>query len=203
MQPEDKNNYWENETDETADDKITETYSPDQESDEPADNLVSLTEDDNLDGEQPVYWSAKEYVDNHKNGLWFVIFSFVVLGLIAVDIFFLMSYTFSALVAVMAIAIIVFSSRPAREIEYTLSGDQGIYVGEKLYHYSDFKSFGVIKDGDSYYIMLIPVKRFALGLSIYFPPEVGEDIVDILGARLPMQDLKLDMIDKIVRKLRI
>jgi hypothetical protein len=51
--------------------------------------------------------------------------------------------------------------------------------------------------------MLIPTKRFAPGVSVYFPTEVGEQIVDILGQRLPMENLKLDLVDVVVRKLRL
>jgi len=61
----------------------------------------------------------------------------------------------------------------------------------------------LIRDGEHHSIMLIPIKRFAPGVSVYFPEEVGEKIVDILGARLPMEILKLDAIDLIVRKLRL
>jgi hypothetical protein len=78
-----------------------------------------------------------------------------------------------------------------------------LYIGEKLYHFADFKAFGLIRDGEHHSIMLIPVKRFAPGISVYFPEEVGEKIVDILGDRLPMELLKLDVIDIIVRKLRL
>jgi len=51
--------------------------------------------------------------------------------------------------------------------------------------------------------MLLPTKRFQPGVSVYFPEEAGEAIVDMLGVRLPMQELHLDAVDKIVRKLRI
>jgi len=51
--------------------------------------------------------------------------------------------------------------------------------------------------------MLIPTKRFAPGVSVYFPDDAGEKIVDILGQRLPMEELKLDVIDIVVRKLRL
>ncbi|MNY79362.1 hypothetical protein D3C86_2199690 [compost metagenome] len=51
--------------------------------------------------------------------------------------------------------------------------------------------------------MLIPVKRFLPGVTVYFPETLGEQIVDFLGARLAMQELHLDIIDKVVRKLRL
>jgi hypothetical protein len=72
-----------------------------------------------------------------------------------------------------------------------------------LYHLTDFRAFGLIKDGDNHSIMLIPIKRFSPGVSVYFPEEAGEQIVDILGQRLPMEELKLDVVDIIVRKLRL
>lgn len=151
----------------------------------------------------PVHWSAEEYIHNDKTGLWFVMFALVALAFIALDIFFIKSYTFSILVIVMAIAVIIYTRRPPRTIDYTLSGNQGLYIGERLYHFSEFKSFGLINDQGQHSIMLIPVKRFSPGVSVYFPAESGEKIVDILGARLPMENLKLDAIDIIVRKLRL
>jgi len=204
MQPEDQDNYWvKNETEEV--DKITEVYAPIEDEDTPNVEADPI-EDDNhsdWDEDEPIHWMASEYVSREKNTLWFVLFGIVVAALIAVDILFMKAYTFSVLVAVMATAIIVFAMRPPKEINYTLSGHQGLYVGEKLYHFSEFKSFGVINDDGSHFIMLIPVKRFALGVSIYFPEEIGEELVDIFGARLPMQEVKLDLIDIIVRKLRL
>jgi hypothetical protein len=103
----------------------------------------------------------------------------------------------------MAIAVIVLSKRPPRTINYTLSPDQGLYVGDKLYGFGTFKAFGLIEDTGRHSIMLIPIKRFAPGVSVYFPEEVGEKVVDILGSRLPMEKLKLDVVDILVRKLRL
>lgn len=152
---------------------------------------------------EPVHWTASEYVHGEKNWIWFTLFAVVVILLIALDLIFIQSYTFSALVVVMATAVLVYSNRSPKEVSYTLSVDQGLYIGERLYHFSDFKSFGLIQDHEQHSIMLIPIKRFAPGVSVYFPDEVGERIVDILGARLPMENLKLDMIDVIVRKLHL
>lgn len=202
MQTDDDKNYWNNKSDA---EEISETYTPDQSGED--DSLDELTEDNSAsnpaDEEEPVHWSANEYIHEEKDFLWFSIFAVVVITLIAIDILLLKSYTFSILVAVMAVAVVIYSRRPPREIDYTLSGDQGLYVGEKLYHFSEFKAFGLIKDRGQHSIMLIPIKRFSPSVSVYFPEEAGEKIVDILGARLPMEDLKLDFVDLIVRKLRL
>ncbi len=190
----------------TSSDYPTETYQPGQpESTTPIEQPGKDTHDTpkpKVD-EPPVTWSAKEYVDLEKGFGWYVIAVVVLLALIAADIFFLKSYTFSVLVVVMSVALVIYIRRPARTIQYTLSGRQGLYIGEQLHHLSDFRAFGLIEDGDHHSIMLIPVKRFSPGVSVYFPEEAGEQIVDILGQRLPMETLKLDLIDLLVRKLRL
>ncbi len=150
-----------------------------------------------------ITWSAEEYIHPDKTPIWYILFGFVALALIAVDVLLLRSWTFSALVVVMSVAIVLYIRRPARTLTYALSADQGLYVGEQLYSFDDFKSFGLIKADGSNSVMMVPRKRFAPGVSVYFPEDAGEQIVDILGSRLPMEELKLDMFDIIVRKLRL
>lgn len=160
--------------------------------------------------QQPVYtpeasitWTAEEYIHPDKTPLWYFLFGFIVLGFVAIDVFLLKSWTFSALMIVMAVATIVYIRRPARTLTYALSASQGLYVGQELHPFENFKSFGLIDADGSNSIMLMPVKRFSPGVSVYFPTEAGEQIVDILSSRLPMEELKLDVFDIIVRKLRL
>lgn len=152
--------------------------------------------------DQPVHWQATEYIERGKNTLWFVMFGVVVIVLMTIAIFLMNSITFAILVPVMAVALLVYIRRPPRVLNYTLSR-QGLHVNDRLYSFSEFKGFGVIHDGEEYSVMLIPVKRFHQGVSVYFPEESGEAIVDMLGARLPMQELHLDLVDVVLRKLRI
>lgn len=202
---ENKENYWQQSQRPTEADYPQETYQPsDQDVDSPA---VPAASDQTtpLPDETPVQWVAREYVHQEKGAGWYAVFALVAALFIAADIFLLKSWlwSFSFLVVVMAVSLVVYSLRPPRDIHYTLSGKQGLYIGERLYHLSDFKAFGLIKDGDHHSIMLIPLKRFAPGVSVYFPDEAGEQIVDILGQRLPMEALKLDAIDLLIRKLRL
>lgn len=199
MQPENQQNYWQTDESNKAS-NITEMYAPPTEEEKPDGDEPKRKLDI---GEEPVYWSASEYIHQEKNVLWFVAFVLIAAGLITIDILWLKSYTFSVLVVVMAVAIVIYSRRPPRVIDYTLSGDQGLYIGDDLHHFSEFKAFGLIQDKGQHSIMLIPIKRFSLGVSVYFPDDVGEKIIDILGARLPMKPLKLDAIDIVIRKLRL
>jgi len=194
---EEKQNYWEkSEAERTVSEEVNQPTPEENQGNKQPASTPEVTD-------TPVTWVAHEYVHPDKSPLWFVLFVIVVLGLISVDIFILKSYTFSALVVVMAVAVVIYTRRPPREISYALSAHQGLYVGERLYHFNEFKSFGLIKDGEHNSIMLMPTKRFSLGVSVYFPENAGEQIVDILGHQLPMEELKLDVIDIVVRKLRL
>lgn len=203
MKPQDnQENYWR--PDESSDDAYpTQTYVPNSLATDEDDQVAEAATPVDLPDDTPIQWTAKEYVHLDKGPWWYILFVVIVIGLIAIDILLLKEWTFSVLVVVMAVALVVYIRRPPRDIQYSLSGRQGLYVGERLYHLSDFKAFGLIKDGDHHSIMLIPIKRFAPGVSVYFPEEAGERIVDILGQRLPMENLKLDAIDVLVRKLRL
>jgi hypothetical protein len=161
-----------------------------------------LSEEEELEDDAPVRWQAQEYIHREKNYLWFVVFGVVVVGLVAAAIFLMDSLTFAILVPVMAAALIVYTHRPPRILDYTL-GRQGLHVNDQLYRFSEFKGFGVIHDDGEYSVMLIPIKRFRPGVVVYFPEDAGEAIVDMLGARLPMQELHPDLVDRIIRKLRI
>lgn len=152
--------------------------------------------------DESVHWQAQEYIHHEKNILWFIIFGVVIAGLMAIAIWLMQSITFAVLVPVMAVALIVYLRRPPRILNYTLS-HQGLHINDRLYPFADFKGFGVIHDGKEYSVMLIPIKRFQPGVSVYFPEEAGEAIVDMLGVRLPMQPLHLDPIDLLIHKLRI
>lgn len=150
----------------------------------------------------PVTWTAYEYLHQEKGTMWFVVFAVVIALLLALSVFLMKSWSFAVLLGVIAIVVVIYSRRPPRELSYSLS-DEGLFVDQKLHKFSDFKSFGVIRDGQEFSVMLIPTQRFQPGVTVYFPEEAGEAIVDMLGARLPMKDLKLDAVDRLVRLLRL
>lgn len=159
-------------------------------------------DEEEFDLSEPVNWQAKEFVHQEKDSKWFILFGIVAAVFMAVAIFLMQSWTFAALLVVIAIVIVVLAKRPPRLMSYSLS-EKGLHIGDTLHSFSDFRAFGIIHDGEEFSIMLIPTKRFLPGITIYFPEEAGEEIVDALGSRLPMQDLRLDVVDRIVRKLRL
>ena len=148
-----------------------------------------------------VSWDAKEYIQYKHNAYWYVAL-FVVGGLLCVLSGVLGQWSFLVLIIVCIIAILVSSSRPPRKIHYRLD-DKGLTEGSRLHPYSDFRAFGILKEDNNFSAVLIPKKRFALSVKVYFPGGSGEAIVDALGARLPMEEVHLDLLDHLVNFLRI
>jgi hypothetical protein len=148
-----------------------------------------------------VSWEAEEYIVRDHDALWYLGLIVINAGLIALAVW-QGWWTFIALVIACDLVILTSNLRPPRKIKYSLD-NEGLTEGERIRKYEDFRAFGVLKEGSNYSAVLIPKKRFGTRTRVYFPETNGEAIVDMLGARLPMEEIKLDFIDKLVNFLRI
>lgn len=148
-----------------------------------------------------ITWEAQEYVQHDKNTGWYVGLVVIGLGLIALSVW-VGWWSCVLLVVVSVVALFVYTIRPPRVLKYRLD-EKGLTEGEKLYAYKDYKAFGVLQDGAHFAIVLTPRKRFASRVTVFFPENQGEVIVDAFGARLPMEEVHLDFIDRLVKFLRI
>ncbi|MCL2094653.1 hypothetical protein FWH13_00855 [Candidatus Saccharibacteria bacterium] len=148
-----------------------------------------------------IEWQAAEYFVRKKGKRWFVGFGFVAIILLAGAIW-LRAWTFAALIVVAVIAFIVYSRSTPDKIRYAILKD-GVEVGDKTYPYDTLKVFGVIEDGTHYYIRIVPKRRFAGAILMYFAKQDGEKIVDTLGSRLQMEKMSPDPLDKLLQKLKI
>lgn len=110
--------------------------------------------------------------------------------------------TFLVLVVLSAIVVIVMSVRPVKRIHYKINGE-ALFEGEEEHKFDNYRAFGILKEGEHFAAILIPRKRFAMQVKVYFPESSGEEIVDALGAVLPMEEVHQDFLDKIVSFLRI
>lgn len=169
---------------------------------EDAQLLPQSPEATNEDEETLLRWESPEYVQHERPVVWYIIMAIVVAALMAVAIFWMNSISFALLIPVMVVALLVYVRRPPAVVRYTLSR-KGLHVDDRLLPYDTFKSFGVIVQGGHNSIILTPRKRFQLAQVLYFPEDVGEPLVDMLAARLPMKEVKPDLYDRITSKLRI
>lgn len=151
---------------------------------------------------EPVQWQAPEYLVTKKAIGWYAAFGVAVILMMALAILVIKSWTFALLIPVMAAALVIYVNRPPHSSTYVVS-DKGIYINEKLHPMSEFKSFGVLQESSLPAIVFTPIRRFRPALTVYFPSEAGEAIVDRLGPHLPMEAVRLDAFDKIIKALHI
>ncbi len=150
---------------------------------------------------EQITWTAEEYIIKSHNGWWYFGLVLVTAGLSAIAVW-LQGWTFLALIFVSAITVLVFNLRPPRKIHYSITSTS-LVEGKQKHPFTDYRAFGIVKEGSHYSAVLIPKKRFGLSTKVYFPEGSGEAIVDALGARLPMEEVKPGLLDKLVNFLRI
>lgn len=192
MQPNTGQNYWQP----TEDD--TNIVPPSQNAPQVPQNNQQLDIDPPF---ETVNWEASESISHERDGLWFIGLIATVAILVIISVW-LQLWTFTALIIVMAIALAVYLRRAPRTLRYSLSYN-GLHVDQQFHGFDEFRSFGILQEGDLFSVMLMPTKRFGQSLTIYFSEGEGEKIVDILGSYLPMEDLHLDLMDGILRRLRL
>ena len=169
---------------------------------EPGETPNRDTEVDEQDDSVLLRWQGTEYLQNNRGTLWYVVFGVVTVVAVFVAIVFLKSITFAVLVPVMVVALLVYVRRDPEILQYILSR-KGLYINDKLYPYSQFKAFGIVSSQPSHPAVLVPRKRFQIAQTVYFPQEIGEQLVDMLAERLPMTDIEPDAIDKMLAKIRL
>lgn len=146
-----------------------------------------------------VSWEASEYIHNDKGAMW-VVGLVAIVAVVAGISFWLQAWTFFVLVLVMGLAMGVVAFRKPHTMSYELT-TAGIAINGRQMRFDEFRAFGVLKQDAFYMLTFIPVKRFAPAINVYFHGEDGEKIVDIIGSHLPMEVIKPDPIDTVMRKL--
>lgn len=169
-----------------------------QESNDVREGQDSQTEDDVA----LLRWDGTEYLHQERGALWYVVVAVVAVVLIVIALVWFQSVTFAVLVPVMLAALVIYVRRPPTTLHYILSR-KGLHVDDRLFPYAQFKSFGVVEHNGHHSVALIPRKRFQIGQTIYFPEEIGEQLVDMLAARLPMKEIKVDLVDRLLARLHL
>lgn len=107
----------------------------------------------------------------------------------------------TAVIVIAGLILGVYASHKPRQMEYIID-QSGLTIGGKHYAYQHFRSFSVGNEGAFNGITLMPLRRFAVPLTIYYPPEEEEAIVNILSVQLPFEEHRVDAIDAFMRRIR-
>ena len=163
---------------------------------------ISMQQADDMPQPPEVSWSASEFIAHEKSPLWYAALTAVSVVFAAV-IYFLM-HDLIAVIAVVFVCILFgfLAAHKPRVLTYYVNA-AGITIGQKTYSFSDFKSFGVVNEGAFSNITFMPMKRFMPTLSIYYPPEHEQAIIDVLSNYLPFAPATHDLIDRFMHRIRL
>lgn len=148
-----------------------------------------------------ISWQASEFIDHQKTPGWFLL---LILGAVfGAGLMYLITRSiFSTTIVVLAVIAFGMSAKQKpRTLTYTI-GATSLQVGEKKYQYDDFRTFSILQEGALYSIFLEPIKRFMPPVSIYFDPNDGEKIFDVLASHIPHAERRPDAIDNLMRRIR-
>ena len=148
-----------------------------------------------------IEWDAAEYASHDKELTWYGV---MVLGsiIIAAVVYLFNRDIFTSIIVLFALIGIVYASgRKTRNLHYSLDSG-GIQVDNKYYAFHDFRNFSVSEEGATNGIILIPLKRFVPAINIFVPAELEDRVVGKIAQILPMEQHKVDVIEKMMRRLK-
>jgi len=147
-------------------------------------------------------WTETEFIAHERGPMWMLAFVGSVLVLVVIA-FIVSRDIFVTLTAiVVGVSAFILSLRKPKQQQYTV-GPDGFQVADRVYKYSDFKSFSIVEDIGIDSIWLRPVKRFMPPVVMYFPRENEQTVAEIVAQFLPYEDRELDSIDNLSRRLRL
>jgi hypothetical protein len=176
---------------------------PDPDAYVPVDPLAGMTTEEIeelRDNEVAFSWQASEYVHHHKGMGWYA-GMFGGLAVILVIIALLRDWITIGAFLVMGAALFIYARKPPRTLMYELT-PKGITIEGKPHLFTEFRSFGVLKEEEWHTIDLEPIKRFSPRLNILFDPDDFDSIVSHLELHLPRTDRDPDVIERLTRYLR-
>jgi hypothetical protein len=147
-------------------------------------------------------WDAPEYIHSDKTPLWYVLACVLAAAFMVLAVVVFHSWTFAALVLVMAVSVVVYARRRPGIARYSLDTST-LVVNDKPMALDEFRAYSIGKDADMYYVALVSHKRFMPMVFAYFPEEKGDDIVEILADVLPVEPIHRNMIDMVSGWLRL
>lgn len=157
--------------------------------------------DTQLNDNPLVSWVAAEFIGHEKNAQWFIGLGVVSVIIIAAVFFITRDITSVIVLGLGAVVLGVVAGRSPKEQQYNIYFN-GFSIGAKRYTFGQFRSFSVVEEGGMLSAMFIPLKRFAPMTTIYFPPQLEEEVLAILDQSLPYQEYRHDSIDRLMKRVR-
>ncbi len=148
-----------------------------------------------------ISWTASEYISHEKNKMWHV-YLFAIASVLVVLVYLISKDILAVIVIILsAVAVSVYATKEPTQKTYTLDST-GLIIDNNAYDYSLFRSFSIVEEDAVDSIWLKPLKRTTPTTVIYFGKDDEDKIEKILSTYLPFEDRKLDLIDRVTKRVR-
>ncbi len=160
---------------------------------------------DEQDAEEPdpqeIVWTASEFIAHAKPFGWYA--ALAAGALVFAGLVYLVTKDFISVGVILVAGLLlgIYAGHQPRQLEYRI-GSRGLKIGPKSYSYDDFQSFSVLPEGAFSSIVFMPLRRFAIPTTIYYPPEEEDRIVEVLADHLPMEQRGHDAVDRLMHRMR-
>lgn len=148
-----------------------------------------------------ISWTASEFIAHSKSSGWYMVLIGAALVIAVLVWLVTKDMVSSAVVVIGALLLAVYGARQPRQLEYRVD-QQGLAIGARQHGFHEFRSFSIVPEGAFNGIVLMPLKRFSPLITIYYAPEDEDKIVALLSERLPMEERKKDVIDRLMWRIR-
>lgn len=170
---------------------------------------LSVTEDDDDGGdegeddeqEESITWTASEFVAHDKSSSWYLMLAGGTILVAALVFLITRDKVSTSVVVVAGVLMGIYGAHRPRQLEYSLDRT-GIGIGGKYHGYDEFRSFSVAPEGALASIILMPLKRFAVPITIYYAPADEGKILTILSDQMPFEEYRDDAVENLMRHIR-
>lgn len=153
------------------------------------------------DYQDAISWTASEFIAHQKTGMWYLTLAGAALALAAITWLLTKDIISAVVICVGALFLGVYAARQPRQLPYSLDA-YGVSIGNRQLPYEHFRSFALVHEGAMPSIVLLPLKRFAPLITIYFDPADEQRIAEFLSNYLPVEDHRLDPMDRFLSRIR-
>lgn len=150
---------------------------------------------------EAIMWTASEFIDHAKPFGWYAALMGSALAFAVVVYLVTRDLVSVGVVIIAALLLGIYAGHKPKQLEYRLDSS-GLSVGPRHFGYNEFRSFSVLPEGGISSIVFMPLKRFAVPTTIYYPPDDEDRIVGMLADRLPMEKRDHDAVDKLMHRIR-
>jgi hypothetical protein len=145
-------------------------------------------------------WKAPEFVYHKKTNKWYLYLALATIALIVGYLLIFKDIVTPILILLMAFIFGYYGSKKPKMIKYS-AGPDGVSVDKKTFPLEALKSYSVQDYKDLSVVIIVPVKRFATLITMYYHPEDEDKVLGFIETVVPFDNRQEDLIDRFSRHI--